>query len=241
MPLLSFDDGVQRLDRVVLRAGETQWAYAQRHSAQIEQHWEKAKALTPTFFNGDIYLLEHIETGEGKFVGHLLKADFKSYLFWRDNGFPLSAGVVDGFGSALIRSAEGHIVLGRQRPGNVNSGLAYLPGGFIDSRDVDEHGAVDVALSVARELREETGLGPAELIPQPGFLVTRTGAHVSFAVEYRSGLTSDALVARILAHIAADPEPELNGVVVIRGRADCADVAMPPYAKVLLAHLLAPA
>ncbi len=239
--MLSFDDGVQRLDLVALRARDSQWAYAQRHSVKIESHWGKAKATTPTFFNGIIYLIEHIEMGDGHFFGRLIKTDFKSYLFWRDNGFDPAADVVDGFGSALIRSVEGHIILGRQRPGNVNSGLAYLPGGFIDSRDVDAHGAVDVAQSVARELREETGLGTPELVPQPGFLVTRVGAHVSFAVEYRSGLTSDVLAARILAHIAADPDPELNGVVVIKGRADCSAVAMPPYAKVLLAHLLPPA
>lgn len=238
--MLSSDDAVQRVDRVTLRAGDTKWAYAQRHAGEIESHWQKARAVTPTFFNGIIYLIEHIDMSEEHFFGRLIKTDFKSYLFWRDRGFELGAGVVDGFGSALIRSAEGHIILGRQRPGNVNSGLAYLPGGFIDGRDVDEHGAVDVAQSVAREVSEETGLGAAELDPQPGFLVTRTGAHVSFAVEYRSDLTSDDLAARIAAHIAADPDPELSAVVVIKCAEDCAGVAMPPYAEVLLAHLLPP-
>ena len=241
MPLLNSNDSVQRVGRVTLRASDSQWAYAQRHSGEIESHWQEAKAVTPTFFNGIIYLLEHIEMGEGHFSGRLIKTDFKSYLFWRDRGFSPDAGVVDGFGSALIRSAEGHIILGRQRPGNVNSGLAYLPGGFIDGRDVDEHGFVDVAQSVAREVKEETGLGVAELDPQPGFLVTRTGAHVSFAVEYRSHLTSDDLAARISVHIASDPDPELSAVVVIRNAEDCAGVAMPPYAEVLLAHLLPPA
>ena len=235
--MLSSKDSVQRVGRVALHAGDTQWAYAQRHSGEIEKHWRQAKAATPTFFNGIIYLIEHIEMGQDQFFGRLIKTDFKSYLFWRDNGFKADAGVADGFGSALIRSAEGHIILGRQRPGNVNSGLAYLPGGFIDGRDIDEHGAADVAQSVARELSEETGLGAAELDPQPGFIVTRTGAHVSFAVDYRSHLTSDELAARISAHIAADPDPELSSVVVIKCCEDCAGVAMPPYAKILLAHL----
>lgn len=233
----SSDDLVQCAGRISLHVGTAQWAYAQRHSAAIEQHWQKAKSATPTFFNGVVHLIDRIEMGEGTFSGGLVKTDFKSYLYWRDQGFPAEANVIDGFGSALIRSAEGHIILGRQRPGNVNAGLAYLPGGFIDSSDVDERGAVDIAASVAREVREETGLGAAELAAQPGFLVTRTGAHASFAVDYRSALTSRELAARIAAHIAAGPDPELAGAVVIERYEDCAQVAMPPYAKVLLAHL----
>ncbi|MEQ1719186.1 MAG: NUDIX hydrolase, partial [Hyphomicrobium sp.] len=131
-----------------------------------------------------------------------------------------------------------YVVLGRQHAGHINAGLAYLPGGFIDGRDVAASGEIDIRASIARELAEETGLGPAEIMPDPGFLLTEVAAHVSFAVTYRSHFTADALAARIRAHIAADPDPELSDVVIVKGPDDIAHLAMPHYARVLVASPL---
>lgn len=145
----------------------------------------------------------------------------------------------DGFGSALIRSREGYVILGRQRPGNINEGLAYLPGGFIDPRDVADDQSIDIASSVARELAEETGLSADDLVAGNGFVVSQVAAHVSFAVPYTSPLGADDLAARIRAHIAADSNPELEDVVVLTSPADMEGLAMAHYARVLLSSPLA--
>ena len=201
------------------------------------RHWNLAKAANPTFFNGVIHLVEDIETEKGEVRARLLRTDFQSYLYWRDQGFPKAAAVLDGFGSALIRSTEGHVLLGRQRLGNINAGLAYPPGGFIDARDVGAGQTLDIAASVAREVLEETGLGAGELEAGPGYLVTRAGAHVSFAVSYRSKHSSDALKDRIAQHIAADPQSELTDIVIVRQRSDMDGLAMPHFARVLLKYV----
>jgi ADP-ribose pyrophosphatase YjhB (NUDIX family) len=233
-------DSVARVTGVVLRTSDRHWDYARTHAVAIDEGWLRASTDNPNFFNGVIHLIDEMEITGGLLQARLLRTDFKSYLHWREAGFPQS-GVRDGFGSALILSSDGAILLGRQREGNVNGGLAYLPGGFIDARDVDAEGHIDIAASIARELAEETGLGAAGVTALPGFIVTQTGAHVSIAVTYRATETAEALKTRIEKFIAADSASELTEMVVIRCIKDLDGLAMPAYARVLLTSLLSPA
>lgn len=214
------------------------WTYAANHRDVIAAHWQMALAANPNFFNGTIHVLLHMQVEDGHFAATLAPTEFKNFLYWRDEGFPQEARVRDAFGSALIRSREGYIILGRQRPGNINEGQAYLPGGFIDHRDVRADGTVDLRASVAREVAEETGLGPGELSAGEGFIVTDVHPHVSFAVPYTSHLPASELVARIKAHIAGEAEPELAEPVVLRSPADMEGRSITHYARALLASPL---
>ena len=144
----------------------------------------------------------------------------------------------DGFGSALICAADGAIVLGGRRAGNVNGGLAYLPGGFIDGRDVASDGRIDIAASIARELEEETGLTAKDVTVQPGYLVTITGPHVSIAKTFHSGLDAEELMRKIESHLAADATSELDGMVIVRDVRDLEGLAMPSYARLLIGEIL---
>jgi 8-oxo-dGTP pyrophosphatase MutT (NUDIX family) len=221
-----------------LSVGESRWGFEDEHARQIDDHWARRSAESSRFFNGIIHLLEDGEIGPGGYEGRLLRTDFKSYLYWRDTEFP-EAGVRDAFGSALIRSAEGHVVLGRQREGNINAGLTYLPGGFIDPRDIGGDGVVDIDGSVARELAEETGLViGTHLVAEAGYLLTFSGPLVSVACRFRSPLGSAVLGRLISDHIAADRDAELAAPVIVSCREDLAGLSMPSYAHVLLDHLL---
>lgn len=237
--LIAEPDRVVHVASLALTVSTGHWVYAENHSEAIEAHWKLAVAANPSFFNGVVHVIESIGVGDAHVEARFIATDFKCFLYWRDEGFPAEGGVRDGFGSALIRSAEGHILLGRQRPGNINAGLAYLPGGFIDSRDAGAGGVVDIAASIERELREETGLGMDDLKAEPGFIVTMTGAQVSFAVTYNSELGAEELAAKVHAHIAADAEPELAEMVIVRGVENLRGLAMPHYARVLLNSPLA--
>ncbi|MGQ0673566.1 MAG: NUDIX hydrolase [Hyphomicrobium sp.] len=232
-------------DRVVtvsacrMTAAAGGWDFAETHSAAIDRHWAVRSRDSPGFFNGTIYMLADHLLEPDLLSGRLRPVDFKSFLYWKDHGYP-DAGLRDCFGSALIRSAEGHVLLGRQRAGNINAGLAYLPGGFIDARDIGSDGSIDIAGSIGREVVEETGIGIAGLTRGEGFLLTFAGPMLSMAVQYRSPLDSATLSDRIHRHIAADPGSELADVVVIRSEADLRGLAMPLYADVLLHHLFPP-
>ncbi len=235
LPLES-EDRTVRISRCELGVDVQPWVFAEENSTEISAHWQRAVAARPKLFNGIVYLLRQGALEGQTFRGNFVRAEFKSFLFWRESGHP-DLSVRDGFGSAVIRSAEGHVLLGRQTSGNVNAGLAYPPGGFIDTRDVSGD-AIDIEASVARELSEETGLEPSELAREPGYLLTRAGPLVSIGIEWRSPLPADALRERILAHVARQPEPELADVVVVRSLSEIDADTMPRYACALLRALL---
>ena len=229
-------------DRVIIVAQcklevcTAKWDFTARHRAAIDEHWQGRSLANPGFFNGTVHLLADHDLHDGRLSGRLMPVEFASFLYWKDNGYP-DPSVRDAFGSALIRSVEGHVLLGRQSAGNLNAGLAYLPGGFIDQRDIQASGAVDIDGSIAREVVEETGLGLKDLERQTGFILTFAGAMVSIGVEYRSPMQAAALKDRVLLHIASDAQAELAGVEIIQGIRDLDRIAMPIYAEILLRQL----
>ncbi len=214
------------------------WRFAVDHAAEIEAHWQRRTADVPGFFDGRVHLLSSFGLSDGVFRGEFFETGFKRFLYWRDTG-RRDTSVFDTFGSALLRSCEGHVILGRQRPGNLNAGLAYLPGGFIDPRDVTADGVISIEASIERELREETGLDSANLTRTPGYLVIRTGQQIALAVEYISPDPASAMVAAIRRHVAAEADPELEDAAVVRNLADLDAIATPDYARILLHHLFA--
>jgi 8-oxo-dGTP pyrophosphatase MutT (NUDIX family) len=231
------NDSVTAVTGCDLRVADGVWGYGHDNAKAIDEAWQSARVENPAFFNGTIHLINGLRLEEGCLHATFLRTDFKSYLHWRRAGFP-ETGILDGFGSALIMSADGAILLGRQRAGNINAGLAYLPGGFIDARDAGPDGCIDITASIIRELQEETGLTGADLQQRPGFWITQTAAHVSIAVTFMANLDADALKTKIENFIAADPESELADIVVVRQLSDLDGLAMPDYARVLLRGLL---
>jgi 8-oxo-dGTP pyrophosphatase MutT (NUDIX family) len=130
-------------------------------------------------------------------------------------------------------------LLGRQRAGNLNAGLVYLPGGFIDPRDRDEEGRVDIRASVLREVEEETGLKAHTLAVSEAFLITRVGQQVSIAVELVGDGDAGQMMTFMREAVADEAAPELDEIVAVRTVADLERLPMPEYAQVLLRHVMA--
>ena len=234
---MEYHDGVEIVSVCNLRLVPQSWAFAHDNAAAIDAHWATRSKANPGYFNGEIHLLRDAHTSGGAFTASFVQTDFKSYLYWRESGYP-AAQATDAFGSAILRAAEGYVLLGRQSAGNINSGLAYLPGGFIDQRDVGPSGAIDIAASIDRELAEETHLLPHELSAVPGFCIIRCGPLLSMAREVRSPLKAQHLRALILDRIAAGPDPELADIVIIASLHDLERANVPPYTALALAHVL---
>lgn len=231
------DAGEVRLiaaDALDLRlAGET-WDFAARHEEEIFAHWARRSAENPHYFNGVVLLLaDYALTGDRRFCGRFLVTDFRSFLYWRETG-KRSRAVRDTVGTALIRSREGHVLLCQQRPGHLNTGFTTPPGGFIDGRDVNRDGTVDVVRAVEREIAEETGLGPECLRRESGFLIAVAGPLISIAVPWQSDLAADDLLARAGRHIAAETDGELARVLALPAAEARDTLSLPDYARVLL-------
>jgi 8-oxo-dGTP pyrophosphatase MutT (NUDIX family) len=226
-------DHVTKISSCTLRVGRNEWRYAEINSDAIDAHWRQTKQTNPNYFNGVIYLIDDVTIVDGALDASLLRTDFKSYLYWRTQNFP-DAGVLDGFGSALIRTDDGCIMLGRQRQGHVNGGLAYAPAGFIDGQDVDANGVIHIERSALREAAEETGIEPDALTMDDGFYLTRSGTQLSIAVPLRAMMSSAEFVRRAEQHIAATIDSELDAVIPVANATDFQDLAMPRYMRALL-------
>jgi 8-oxo-dGTP pyrophosphatase MutT (NUDIX family) len=228
---------VVTIEACELRATDAPWAFSAAHAQAIDAHWEQRLRDTPTFFNGVVHLLTDFDfEGSKVFRGRFLRTDFKSFLYWREAGLA-DPQVRDAFGSALITSADGKVLLGRQRAGNLNAGLTYPPGGFIDVRDLSGDGTINIVQSVAREITEETGLDGAELRRSDGFTLTLSGTQISIAVAWRSNLDAGALARAVRRHIEADPAGELADVVMVSPGDDLSGLAMPDFARELMKAL----
>ncbi len=214
------------------------WAFAEAHQAEIAAHWDAQTAANPSYFNGTVLMLSGYRLENDAFVATAFATEFRNYLYWRRLGFP-PADAIDGFGSAVIRAADGSVLLARQRSGQMNAGLFYLPGGFIDNRDVGADGCIDIAASVSREVVEETGLQLGEFEVQAGFVVTRLGAQLSIGVMFRSSLDRAALEQKVQRHIDSDPHGELEAVRFVSTLAELEGVPLADYCVPLLPALLA--
>lgn len=212
------------------------WPWAAERADAIARDWARRRTLLPQLFEGPVYLLREQAIDAAALTGTLFRTDFSSFLYWRDHRVE-EKGVCEVFGASLIRSAEGHVLLGRQGPGQLNSGRIYPPSGLIDDDDLHQ-GAIDIDTSIARELSEETGLTPASLERVPGYLAAISNWQVAVAVEWRSPLAAAALRQRILDFLAAEETPELDDIVIVRQRTDIDAGTMPPHAQALLRTLL---
>lgn len=230
------DGQVRFVDACTLKVTSHDWPFARTHAAQIDAHWQQRIGASPGLFNGRIYMMSGYEVQDGVLDGQLLQVEFKAFLYWKEHDRPDST-VFDVFGSALIRADDGTILLGRQKAGNLNAGLVYLPGGFIDPRDVDDEGYVDIAQNILREVEEETGLRARNLAVRDGFLITTIGQQVSIAMELIGDGDAATLQRRIATSLACEAEPELDDIVAVRSWEEAEALAAPVYAQVLLAHV----
>jgi hypothetical protein len=225
------DGATVRVLSCALALSAEPWSYAESHREAIAACWERVRAERPKLFDGPVHVLTAHALDGGSLTGTFARTDFKSFLYWREHGAP--GPTVDGFGSSLVRSSDGCVLLGRQVEGHLNGGFAYPPSGLIDPTDV-VGGSIDIDRSIARELAEETGLTRPELERRPGYIVTFAASMISIAIEWQSALSAKALSERILAHVARQPEPELADVVIVRHLAEIDDPTILPYARAKL-------
>jgi hypothetical protein len=228
---------VVRVAACRLAVGGTRWRYAELHATQIARHWQEACARNPAYFNGVIQILTGHSISGGELTAAFAITDFASFIYWRNQGHPDKT-VRDCFGCAILRSAEGHLLLGLQAAGNLNSGRAYCPGGFIDQADVRADGTIDIDGSVAREIGEETGLDVAHLTRTPGYTVVAAEASIAIGIEFRSHLAAEDLRAQILRHLAGETEPELADILIVRSSRDLDGVRTTAYVPLLARAIL---
>ena len=202
------------------------------------RHWQQRQKQNPALFNGRIFILLRHHVADSQLIGEYAPTDFASYLYWREHDY-CDASVRDGFGSAILRSAEGDILLGCAGAHTINAGRAYLPGGFVDARDVRADGTVDIDASVAREVLEETGILWSEFERRSGYWLSLSGPLLSIGIELVHADQSETLRRRITDHNAREERPEIAEILILRNAAAAADQRIMPYSRQVAEKFLA--
>lgn len=203
------------------------WPYAERHGEAIRSAWAVWTAANPALFNGTVLLLCGGAVEGETFRGRYRAVEFAAFLHFMRLGEP--DGVTrNGFGLAGLTGADGALVMGVMGGHTANAGRIYFPGGTPDPSDLVD-GRIDLAGSIVRELREETGLSPAELSFDEGFWLHEDDKRLAFIKPIVSPLTGLALAETIRERLAGQDEPELSGVHVVATADDLRPDLMPPF------------
>ncbi|WP_370678089.1 NUDIX hydrolase [Pleomorphomonas sp. PLEO] len=227
--------------RLRLRPGA--WPVADGSRPKIDAHWAACVAANPHLWNGRVLgtiapgLPGGIAVDGGVLTGEAVEGDFASFMAWRDWGFP-EIGIRNLFGSALVLSSDGALILGVMGATTANAGKIYPPGGSLEPADVDADGNVDLIASIERELREETGLIAAEAAVE-GMLVAFDGPRVSIGRVLRFSMPADDLVSVVMAELDRQQERELERVVAFRTPAELDRPEVTAYSRAFAARLLA--
>ena len=222
---------IHRVTTLDLRFRPEPWPFAEARRADIDAHFAARQRERP-IWNGRILLARDPVFAGVRFSARYFETDFASFLAWRDWGFP-DAGVFNGFGMGALRCADGAFILGEMGPHTANAGRIYFPAGTPDPADISD-GMVDIPGSVVRELEEETGLMPADYRAGAHWDCVVSGAAIAMIRLLHVDAPAEALRARIEANLAAQQQPELSAIHLVRGTGDFT-AAMPGFVTAFIA------
>lgn len=224
------------IDRLELRFAPRPWPFAEANRAAIDAHFAKLRRANPALWNGRILMLHDYAIAGPVFRGSFIEVDYASFLVWREWGWP-EAQALDCFAQAVLRSADGAVLLGVMGRHTANPGRVYFPGGTPDRSDL-VGSAVDLDGSMRREVLEETGLAPLDYTAEPGWHTVLAGPLIAHLKTLHIAEDADTLRARILAFLARERTPELSDIRIVRGPADL-EPMMPDFVHAYLIHMWA--
>lgn len=190
--------------------------YEQRHRIAIDAGWAEESARNPRLFNGRSTLLSAVALDGGRLRGISHEIDFATFLHWRKQTD--HAGSCHLFAFAVPVAADGALVAVKMGKHTANPGLVYFAAGSFERCDFPDR-RMDVAANTHREVFEETGLDLGGLKRDGGFALVRAGTSAVLVRRYFLDQPATAIADRIRAHVAADPDPEIEGPVILRDSA----------------------
>ena len=217
-----------------------EWTFPRDEAARIETHWARQCAQKPGLFDGRVLLARDLEVRGDTLTGAAFETGYKSFLSWRDFGFP-GKRVVNLFAMPALRSSDGAFMLGRMSQGTANAGKLYFPAGTPEPSDAGPDGSFEADANILRELEEETGLTSADVTLDSTWTILFAGPMVACMKVARSTLPAGDLQRRVAAFIATQRAPELDGLHAVRSGDALDDARMPPFMQYYLKGALATA
>ncbi|MET0605816.1 MAG: NUDIX hydrolase [Beijerinckiaceae bacterium] len=225
---MSSGDEVVRIKRIDARLSPFDWNFSGERREDIDQHWAEISADKPAMFNGRVLLQHRGEIVGDAFVGRYFETNYADFIAWQRFGYPPPA-VRNGFALAALRTRDGAFLLGEMASHTFNAGKIYFAGGTPDRDDLLADGTVDLPGSAARELFEETGLTAEEAIAEDDWVVALDPVRAAFMRAFRIDLDAEEARRLVLSRLAAQAEPELADIHIVRTRADLMPDRMPRF------------
>ena len=221
--------------RLNVDAAEHPWAIAE--AAAIDACWAREQVERPWLYNGTVMLHRGLRLQQGVISGISHRAPYAALL--EVVGTWPKADVWHLFGSAVILSSDGAMLLIRMAARTANSAKVYAPSGSLDEADI-KGSHVDLDGSIVREAREETGLELSVAEAENRLFCWRRGGLVAVFRRFQMAEPAALLVERMREHIRTDPEQEVDDVVVVRAPQDAGPTAPAHMQAMIDCHFTAP-
>lgn len=204
------DGHVFAISGIDMRLEPGRHSFEAAEEVAIAENWQQEVAANPALYNGDILLQEDITLQNDAVQARARMSNFATLLWWRKQTRPATGRML--VASAVPISSDGAAIVIRMAPQTANAGLVYFAAGSLDASDLRPDGTVDVLGSMGRELFEETGLAVEDAIPDLALHAVAIGHWFHVFRVYRFPWTAAEICARVEAHMAADPDPEIDAV-----------------------------
>jgi 8-oxo-dGTP pyrophosphatase MutT (NUDIX family) len=214
------------------------WDFAEERKAEIAALWAKAVADKPKMFDGKVLLQYRWEIVDGVYHAAYAPVQYSSFVAWPQLGKP-GQPRRNGFAMAALEAADGAFLLGVMGPHTFNAGKTYFPAGTPDMDDVLADGRVDLAGSLVRELKEETGLRDGDFRVSPEWTLVVDAHRAAFLRATRLQLPAREARELILSRLAGETDQELSDIAIVRTAAETVNPAIPDFAQAYMRHILA--
>ncbi|MBK8457734.1 MAG: NUDIX hydrolase [Phyllobacteriaceae bacterium] len=206
------DGAIRAIDAIDIALVDDPHPWEVRRGVAIAANWRVEQAANPRLFNGRMTMISALALDGATLTGTAHAIDFSTFLYWRKAAD--KAGAAHVFAYALPVAADGRLIAVKMAAHTANPGLTYFAAGSFEPGDFPG-GRMEFAANAHREVREETGIDLGGVRTEQGFLLARAGDALVVARRYWLDEEAATIAARIRAHVAADPDPEIDGPVVI--------------------------
>jgi len=201
------------VSRIDLRVVDGPHPYHLAELDKIVENWAQEISANPALYDGRMILPRAVQIRDGVISGETHIVRFSTFLLWRKTR-PVAA-AIHLFALPVIVSSDGAVIAIRMGKHTSNPGRVYCAAGSLDPEDIRD-GICDMDSNMAREVLEETGLALSDADSVSGFHALHDRGVITVFRSYRFSATAAELIGRIAAHIAQDPEPEIDEALAIR-------------------------
>jgi 8-oxo-dGTP pyrophosphatase MutT (NUDIX family) len=218
---------IRQVARIEAHLEDWDWEWSVKNRSAIATYWQSICGENKDLYDGFVLLMHQGGIEGDIYRSRYFKTQYSNFLALRDWGQP-DKSVRNGFSCAALQTLDGAFLLGVMGTHTSNAGKIYFPAGTPDLNDCIGN-RVDLAGSAARELIEETGFGPDQVIFDGRITLVDEALRVAFLCHAQLKMTAQDAVAYFRRWQSQQSKPELADLHVVRTKHDLIPARMHPY------------